>query len=287
MEDLSRVDFCMRYPLEINIPPHLFDHHLEGRCLFPAVEALITLARVVREHFPLAKTDCQIKARFPRFLTIPPESRQISALVDIEPSEKSPIAAKLLTSVRSKSGGIGRHLEHARVEFLWAYSSQSSETDLPPQEALEGQVITVPAESIYRELVPFGKAYQNIVSEVSVSPQGAQAILSGGDGETDNDLLGSPFPFDAAFHLACIWGQRFTESVPFPTGFENRTIHQKTKRGGRYLGRIIPVAVDQIPLTFDALIFDLQGTLCEDIRGIEMQDVSQGRLRPPRWIKIL
>jgi hypothetical protein len=113
------------------------------------------------------------------------------------------------------------------------------------------------------------------------------AFLSGRESEADGALLGSPFPFDAAFHLACIWGQRFTETVPFPTGFEKRTIYQKTKKSDSYIGRIIPVAVNQRPLIFDALIFDLPDTLCEDIRGIEMQDVSQGRLRPPLWIKEL
>jgi hypothetical protein len=279
----------MRYPLEINIPPYLFDHHLEDRCLFPAVEALITLAGVVHRNVPQADMSCLYKARFPRFLVIPQDSWQVSALVDLEDKDQSCIATRLLTSIRSKSGGIGRNVEHARVEFsmLLADSFRVPSAPLPGPEPLEGQVMTIPAASIYRELVPFGKAYHNIISDVSVSPQGALATLSGGESEADETLLGSPFPFDAAFHLACIWGQRFTETVPFPTGFEKRTIRQKTKKGGRYVGRIIPVAVAQEPLIFDALIFDLQGALCEDIRGIAMQDVSQGRLRPPQWIKAL
>ena len=50
------------------------------------------------------------------------------------------------------------------------------------------------------------------------------------------------------------------------------------------MGQVIPVTVNEMPLIFDALIFDLKNTLCEEIRGIQMQDVSQGRLRPPRWI---
>jgi hypothetical protein len=277
----------MRYPLEINIPPYLFDHQLEGRCLFPAGEALNTLATAVHLYFPQAEMSYLSKACFPRFLVVPPESLQVSVLVDIENNEEGPIAARLLTSIRSKSEGIGRTLEHARVEFLLADSSQFPAKNLPPLEALEDTVITIPVESIYRELVPFGKAYQNIISDVLVSQQGARASLSGGDSEANETLLGSPFPFDAAFHLACIWGQRFTGTVPFPTGFEKRTIYQKTQKKGRYIGRIIPVAVNQMPLIFDARIIDLQGALCEDIRGIEMQDVSQGRLRPPLWIKEL
>jgi hypothetical protein len=277
----------MRFPWEIGIHPYLLDHHLEGRCLFPAVEALITLATVVHRHVPQADMRCLLKARFPRFLVIPQESRQVSALVDIENSEEGPVTARLLTSIRSKSGGIGRNVEHVRVEFFLADSSQVPSAPFPGPEPLEGQTMAVPAESIYRELVPFGKAYHNIISDVSVSPQGAWATLSGGESEADEALLGSPFPFDAAFHLACIWGQRFTETVPFPTGFEKRTIHKKTKKGASYIGRIIPKAVDQMPLLFDALIFDLQGALCEDIKGIAMQDVSQDRLHPPLWLKEL
>jgi hypothetical protein len=276
----------MRTPWEIEIQRYLFDHHLEERCFFPAVESLITLATVVHGHFPQADMRCLLNARFPRFLVIPPERCRLSALVDIEERAQRRIAATLLTSTRSKSGGIGRSLEHARVEFLWTDSFQVP-TAAARLEPLEGQVITVPAAAIYHELVPFGKSYQNIISDVSVSSQGAWAFLSGGDSEADADLLGSPFPFDAAIHLACIWGQRFTETVPFPTGFEKRTILQKTKKGGRYLGQIRRVAVNQTSLIFDALIFDLQGALCEAIRGLQMQDVSQGRLRPPRWLKTL
>lgn len=277
----------MRYPWEIEINRYLFDHHLEGRCLFPAVEALITLARVARLHFPQAIMRCLTRARFPRFLVVPPEGRQVSVLVDIEDSQPGRITATLLTSVRSKSAGIGRNLEHARVEFFLADSFQAASSPLPPLEPLKGPGITVPAASIYRDLIPFGKAYQNIIGDVSVWHQGASGSLSGGESQADDDLLGSPFPFDAAIQVACLWGQRFTEIVAFPTGFEKRIIYQKTTKGGLYQGRIIPVAVNQMPLLFDALIFDLQGTLCEEIRGLQMQDVSQGRLRPPQWIKAL
>jgi len=82
-------------------------------------------------------------------------------------------------------------------------------------------------------------------------------------------------------------GQRFTEYVLFPVGFEKRIIHQKTKKGDLYLGRIMPVAMGQNLFLFDALLIDSQGSVCEEIRGIQMQDVSQGRLHPPLWIKEL
>jgi hypothetical protein len=143
----------------------------------------------------------------------------------------------------------------------------------------------VPAATLYRELVPFGTAYQNIMGDLAVSPEGALATLSGGNYEADENLLGSPFPLDAAMHAACVWGQRFSGRVPFPTGFEKRFIYQKTKKGGSYLGRVVPVNVDQESLLFDAWIYDLNGVVYEAISGIKMRDVTQGRLRPPQWIQ--
>jgi hypothetical protein len=143
----------------------------------------------------------------------------------------------------------------------------------------------VPAATLYRELVPFGTAYQNIMGDLAVSPEGALATLSGGNYEADENLLGSPFPLDAAMHAACVWGQRFSGMVPFPTGFKKRFIYQKTKKGGRYLGRVVPVNVDQESLMFDAWIYDFNGVIYEAISGIKMRDVTQGRLRPPQWIQ--
>ena len=152
-------------------------------------------------------------------------------------------------------------------------------------EKPEGKCIRVTAETIYRELIPFGTAYQNIIGDLAISPEGALAYLSGGNYEADDHLLGSPFPLDAAMHAACVWGQRFTGIVPFPTGFEKRFIYQKTKKGGSYLGRVVPVHVDREWIMFDAWIYDLKGVIYEAISGITMRDVTQGRLHPPQWIK--
>ena len=132
-------------------------------------------------------------------------------------------------------------------------------------EKLGGKSISVPAATIYRELVPFGRAYQNIIGDLTVSPEGALAYLSGGNVEADDSLLGSPFPLDAAMHAACVWGQRFSGMVPFPTGFEKRFIYQKTKKGDSYLGRVMPVKVDQQSLMFDAWIYGLDGVIYEAI----------------------
>ncbi len=153
-------------------------------------------------------------------------------------------------------------------------------------EKLEGKCITIPAEKIYRELIPFGTAYQNIMGDLTVSPEGALAYLSGGNCEVDQNLLGSPFPLDATMHAACVWGQRFTGVVSLPTGFEKRFIYQKTKKRGSYLGRVVPVPINREWLTFDAWIYDSNGVIYETVHGIKMRDVTQGRLHPPQWIKV-
>lgn len=277
----------MRYSLEIEIGDYLWDHHFQGRCVLPAVEALIILAKVVQTHFSNLEMGCLNKARFPRFLIIPPDVRQLSVLVEVDNISDGGVSARLMTSVRSKTGGIGRNLEHARVEFSSADALPNPLPFQPYDGQAAGDVFTLPAGSIYPGLIPFGKAFQNIIDPVSIWPMGALASLSGGDqGEVD-DRLGSPFPLDAAIQVACIWGQRFTEYVLFPLGFEKRAIFQKTKKGERYLGRIIPVATVSNSFLFDALIYDSQGSVCEEIRGIQMQDVSQGRLHPPLWIQQL
>jgi hypothetical protein len=284
MEIVPRLNQKIRYPWNIEVYPYLHDHHFDGKVILPAVEVLIVLAGVVKVNFPQINISCLHKARFFRFLSILPDTRRLEVFVDIETTDDG-VVASLLTSVKSKDGTISRTVEHARVEFA-AADSAPSPMPLPiVVKKLGGNCINVPSTTIYRELVPFGTAYQNITGDLSVSCEGALAYLSGGDNEADEDLLGSPFPLDAAMHAACVWGQRFTGIVSFPVGFEKRIIYKKTKKGGAYLGRVVPVNVNHESLIFDAWIYDLDGIIYESISGIQMRDVSQGRLRPPDWIK--
>ena len=285
MDIVPQINKKTRYTSAIEVSPYLRDHHFEGKVILPAVEALIALANVVNLNFPQTNINCLLNARFDRFLLIAPEAKRLTVFVDIENIGDGNIGAVLLTSVKFKKNEISRTLEHARVEFTAADSSAYPASPFPSVKRLKGHCISVPSATIYRELVPFGNAYQNIVGDLSVSSEGALAYLSGGNYEADENLLGSPFPLDAAMHAACVWGQRFAGIVPFPVGFEKRVIYQKTKKGGNYLGRIVPVNVDNEPLIFDAWIYDLDGIMFESISGIQMRDVTQGRLHPPQWIK--
>jgi len=285
MDFLPQINKKHRYSSTIEVPLYLRDHHFEGKVIVPAVETLIVLANVVKLRLQLKNINCLFKANFPHFLFIAPETQRLAVLVDVENGGNDHIAAVLLTSIKSKQRGISRTLEHTRVEFARDDSAPCPAVPFWVVEKLEGQCISVPAANIYRELVPFGTAYQNIIGDLAISPEGALAYLSGGNYEADDNLLGSPFPLDAAMHAACVWGQRFTGIVPFPTGFEKRSIYQKTKRGGSYLGRVVPVHVDRELLMFDAWIYDLNGVIYEAISGITMRDVTRGRLHPPQWIK--
>jgi hypothetical protein len=285
MDIVPQINKKTRYTSAIEVFPYLRDHHFEGKVILPAVETLIALANVVQLNFPQININCLFKARFDRFLLITPEKQRLEILIDIENAGDDNITAVLSTSIKSKKSAISRTLEHARVEFASVDSPPCPVSPFRVVEKLNGKCISVPAATIYRELVPFGTAYQNIVGDLAVSPEGALAYLSGGNYEADENLLGSPFPLDAAMHAACVWGQRFSGIVPFPTGFEKRFIYQKTKKKGSYLGRVVPVNVHQESLIFDAWIYDLNGVIYEIINGIKMKDVTQGRLRPPQWIK--
>lgn len=275
----------MRYPSEIEIEDYIYDHHFEGRCVLPAVEALILLAKTVQANFPDLDLHWLKKASFSRFLILPPDVHHLPVIVGLDHSPDGSVSAALMTSVRSKTGGIGRNLEHARVEFLPADSSLNSKLLFPDQKKPERDAFWVPADSIYPGLIPFGKAFQNVTGPLSLWPTEASASLSGGERDPENTPLGSPFPLDAAFHVACIWGQRFTGLVLFPIGFEKRNIYWRTKEREVYLGRIFPTGRSQNVFLFDALILDSHGVVYEEIRGIQMQDVTQGRLQPPPWIK--
>lgn len=285
MEEFSRIKGKKRLPWKIDLHPYLYDHHVEGKAIFPAVEALITLAGAVKSNFPTACLDHMEDAAFPRFLAVEPDNKALAVSIDLETGGDGAITASLLSVVKSKAGDIHRNIEHARVKFLAVPAGDAPPHFFPDLRKLRGECINVPALAIYRELVPFGGAYQNIEGDLSVSEDGALAYLSGGNGEANDDLLGSPFPLDAAMHAACVWGQRFTDIVPFPVGFARRIICRQTKKRALYLGRIVPVDINPKTLIFDAWIYDLNGVIYEVVSGIQMQNVSRGRRMPPAWIK--
>lgn len=270
-------------PLTIKISPYLYDHQLAGRAVFPAAEILIELARAVKINFPQTEINNLTDAFFPRFLSVPAEAKNISVSVRMREVRDGVIEASLCTKVVAHN--ISRILEHGRVKLSVVSGKTSPESPIPLPDEFPEDGFNVPREAVYEQLVPFGKAYRNIAGDFSLSRAGALADISGGDGEAGDDLLGSPFPFDAVLHMACVWGQRFSGMVPFPVGFAGRTVYRKTKRRTFYRGFVVPAGVEQRTLIFDAWIYDLRGAVCEAIRGIRMQDITRGRVKPPEWIR--
>jgi hypothetical protein len=282
MADLSRQNLKNRFLCTIEIQAYLRDHFFEGKAVFPAVEAMIVLANAVQSVDPQANLHMMTGAHFSRMLVLEPEIDRLEAQIEID-SNACGIRASLLTLIKIKTGAISRTLEHARVTF--ARTNIMPEPLISFRDAcrLKNECIGVPAASIYRELIPFGPSYRNIVGDLSVSADGALAYVSGG--EAEDPFLGSPFALDAAMHAACVWGQRFAGLVPFPVGIDRRIIYTPARKGGSYLARIIPVDATREPLLFDAVIFDQNGVICESIAGLRMRDVTQGRMKPPGWIK--
>ena len=86
---------------------------------------------------------------------------------------------------------------------------------------------------------------------------------------------------DAAFHAACVWCQRYGNTVAFPVTIKRRSIVRPTRLDEPYTARIVPIHNDAPPFVFDIFIYDNTGRLCEAVHHIEMRDVSGGRRKPP------
>jgi len=273
-------------PVEISVFPYLQDHRFEGIAVFPAVEALQILAHSVKKFAPETDITAIADARFDKFLFIPSGTAKIDAQCSITPSENGDITAVLQTKTRSKNAAITRIKEHVTVH----YPRKKPETASYLQNPLsfgENGCREISPDQIYRELVPFGPAYHNISEGLLVHKDGVIAKLHApinSDSVDKTGQLGSPFVLDAAFHAACVWGQRHAQMVAFPVGVEERVIVKPTQPGDTYIGRIIPVRTESDLLTFDICVCDEDNTLFESALGVHMRDVSAGRLKPPRWI---
>ena len=255
-----------------------------GQAVLPGVWALEHLARAVEQMFPgVAPTACTA-VRFEKFLELPSSDiPSIDAFVELARISSGEIEAALLTRHVAVKSGIARMKTHARACF--GPGDQAGE-DLPTASTVGADAFCVSPERLYAEMVPFGTAFQNIVSPVRLDTGGAHAMVSGGDpGTEDTPLrLGSPFALDAAFHAACAWGQRYYGVVAFPVALQQRRVRQRT-RCGRPYGADVRFRGD----VGDALLFDLclrdrEGRICEVIQGLVMRDVSGGKLQPPDWI---
>jgi hypothetical protein len=292
MEKFSQIAERIRIPLEISICPRLWDHHVEGRAVLPAVEAMHHLSVSTQSRLPEVNAGFIFNAEFDKFLIIPPGEKHITAYNDIEIYKNDHIVSKLITQTRPKKTTITRIKEHVKLNLSLNTHKISRITGIsapaPPSLSaiLKEDSWNIPPEKIYADLVPFGPAYRNIVEPLTVSPNFAAAVVSGGRPDSPEIFpLGSPFPLDAAFHAACAWGQRYADMVAFPVGFKSRHIFEPTCFEERYTSVVIPIQSGPPLLMFNIWIYNQSGKPCEAVLNVRMKDVSGGRMKPPEWVK--
>ena len=276
----------VRLPIVIPVSVYLQDHRFEGKAVLPAVEAMRVLARSVKTFAPETDITAATHTTFDKFLFIPSDTRKIDAICSITPFENGGITAVLQTKTRVKNGAFSRIKEHVRVHYPRIKPEASACLPKLPELAGNG-CLEISSDQIYRELVPFGPAYQNISGNLTIHKDAAIAKLRApiiSDTIDKTEPLGSPFVLDAAFHTACVWGQRFGGIVAFPIGVEKRIILKPTRPEDTYVSTAIPMGTVADSLIFDIFISDEDNILYEIAFGVHMRDVSAGRMKPPSWI---
>ncbi len=270
-------------PLAIVYPlaPWHFDHHFQGRIILPAVAMMELLARTAREAWPDRPCTTIENAQFRKFIEIPAGATSLNLQVELTGTAER-ISARLLS--RQTFTSLSRMICHCRLDFV-AVSGDNDQLE----EGMEPEgptVLAVPAERIYRELVPFGPSLHSLQGDLRLTDRFAWGRLRAAEPTiAAAGLLGSPFPCDGAMHAACVHGQRLVDFVPFPVAIGVRRIHRPTCPGGSYTCRAELCAQTSDTLSYTLIIGDEQGRICETITGLEMADVSGGRVKPPPWLK--
>ncbi len=266
---------AMRLPIR----PWFKDHCFNGRIILPAVEAMRLLAESVQAAHPAVNVHVMEDATFSKFLEIPQGEDQIDIQVEVIEMEGGRVRARLLS--RRQLKGMSRLTKHCHLFF------GGGEHDAMQPPAQEAQpAIRVSAERIYRELVPFGPAYRTLRGQISLGRDWARGGLQAPGLPVELAPLGSPFPLDGAMHAACVHGQQLVDFVPFPVGLAVRHISLPTEPGEEYgfQARLRARRADE--LVYDLQIFDQRNGIRESVRGLRMRDVSNGRIKPPAWIRV-
>jgi Polyketide synthase dehydratase domain/Polyketide synthase dehydratase N-terminal domain len=280
MESVSKITEKVRLTLNINVPPYLMDHRFQGRAVLPAVEAMEILAVSTITRLPGTAVHCIQDVSFDKFLVIEDGQQQFNAFNDLEIFENGTVVSKLITKKKSKKAMITRTLEHATLCFKDVLADPVP----APLEIPTGPEYHISVSAIYKSLVPFGPSYQNLKDVVAISEKGAISTVYAPPLGGFTNSLGSPFPLDAAFHAACVWGQRYTGLVGFPVSFGLRRLFVPTCSGNIYTAKIFSKEVHSDRFLVDIWITDTDGTLQEVALDVVMKDVSGGRIKPPSWI---
>lgn len=268
-----------RRSVQIPVQPWFKDHSFNGQTIFPAVESMLLLAEIAEEINSDIQVACMAKVSFPKLLSIPEHTAELSVLVEYEEETADhDLTLKLLSKVQFKK--MSRIREHAQITFplhpfkiLTVTMPITAESD-----------ICIKAEKIYKELVPFGPSYRSLTGTLRISENGAHGSLHAPQLAHQHIMekkLGSPFPLDGAMHAACVFGQCVSGFVPFPVGFEKRVIHSPTRAGKKYNTSVVITSQTENELIFDLSIFDSVGNICETVEGLQMRDITKGTVTPP------
>jgi hypothetical protein len=314
MESLSLSGRDMKIPLSISIPAYLWDHRYEGRVVLPAAEALQILAGSLPEDLPRCDPLQQVGGEFSRLLQLDPGTNTLNVFHEIAVSPSGHRQSRLTTLRLGRQTRLNRRMMHVSVMFSTIenvavglengsadHTGEASpglfsrKRDEDPgcgadpahveEAGLSGPIFTFSCRSLYTDLVPFGPAYHNVVSEIDLTETGARATVSGGDHPEAVGPLGSPFPFDAAMHVACAWGQRYRNVVAFPVGFDRREIILPTSAGETYFCRVFPLPDEGALLRFNLWLLGEDHRPVEIVLGLKMRDISGERLKPPVWVR--
>ena len=285
MERLPKIKDRVRLPLAIKIPPYFMDHQFQGKAVLPAVEAMGILAESTLAHLPGTAVHCLRDVRFDKFLVIEADCDEINAFNDIKSFDNGMAVSSLITKTQSKKTLITRTRKHATLCFHEVTNgSEPPSLDIPAASGPSSSKCHISVETIYNSLVPFGSSYHNLKEGVTISDKGAIGLVYAQSLGDPAGPLGSPFPLDAAFHAACVWGQRYAGLVGFPVGFTLRRLFVPTRSGSTYTARVFPKKIQPDRFLADIWITGMDGALQEGVLDVVMRDVSGGRMKPPSWV---
>ena len=272
-------------PVNLHVQPWFGDHRFRGRAVLPAVETMRVLASCITGSHPGCGVGVMEDARFGKFLEIPAGDGSVPALVELHPEENGGFRARLLSRRQLRS--MTRIVEHGEVRFPCRTGDGAA--PLVKMPAVDGgPVLELPAERVYRDLVPFGPAYQTLKGSLYLAEHVAWGSLRtsvpAGENETARQI-GSPFLLDGAMHAACVHGQHLVDFIPFPVAFARRKVQRPTLAGQEYAVQVILQGCGDSELVYDLQILDMKGQVHETVTGLRMRDVSGGRMKPPAWIR--
>jgi len=260
---------------ERTIPPmpHVQDHCYQSQPVLPAVEALQILADEVKNHFPSIDVSSSSNARFWRFLFLSTPATGAPVWISLEQDTPDSVQSVLLSRMQPKNTAFTRMREHVSVTF--GRQGGDSNPQQEPACLAGGEAFIFSAEQLYADLVPFGPAFQTVQGMVTLTSSGGTAELS----------ASVPLHLDAAFHVACAWGQRYAGFVAFPSGYERRRLISTPQPREIYRCHVTICEQHAHRLLFDLQLSTREGEPVEYVHHLEMTDISLGKLPVPQWIE--